>query len=177
MKRALDIMLSVPLMLVAAPLILCLAVYIRLDTPGPAFFSQQRVGRHGKSFACHKLRTMHLGTPSLPTHEVRGTAVTPAGRLLRATKLDELPQLWNVILGEMSLVGPRPCLPGQSALIAHRQRLGVLSLRPGITGLAQVRGIDMSDPERCAQTDAEYLRSRSLYLDLVILARTLAGSR
>ncbi len=177
MKRTFDILLALPLMVATAPIILCLCVLIRLDSPGPAIFSQERVGRHGKRFACHKLRTMRVGTPSLPTHEMPGNAITRLGRRLRATKLDELPQLWNVIAGQMSLVGPRPCLPSQAALIEHRAKLGVLSLRPGITGLSQVRGIDMSDPERCARTDAEYLGSRSLYLDFVILLRTVSGSR
>jgi len=115
---------------------------------------------------------MLVGTASLPTHQISGPAITPAGRVLRRTKIDELPQLWNVLIGNMSLVGPRPCLPTQDELISHRQRLGVYALKPGISGLAQIRGIDMSDPRVCAEADAEYLRTKSIGLDLRILLRT-----
>lgn len=103
-------------------------------------------GRNGKLFACHKLRTMYQGTPVLPTHEAPASSVTGVGKALRMTKIDELPQLWNVLKGEMSLVGARPCLPTQTELLERRRQLGVLSALPGITGLAQTRGIDMSDP-------------------------------
>ncbi|HEY6631027.1 MAG TPA: sugar transferase [Rhizobiaceae bacterium] len=177
MKRAFDLALSVPLALVACPLIAAAAIWIKLTSPGPVLFAQPRVGRHEKPFLCLKLRTMYKGTVSLPTHEVGGQAVTKAGRVLRRLKLDELPQLWNVIKGEMSLVGPRPCLPTQKELIEHRRAHGVYELRPGITGLAQVEGIDMSDPKRCAEKDAEYLRSRSVAADVRIMVRTLFGPR
>jgi O-antigen biosynthesis protein WbqP len=120
---------------------------------------------------------MHQGTKSLPTHEVGEKAITKAGRTLRRLKLDELPQLWNVLKGEMSLVGPRPCLPTQGELIERRRELGVYALRPGITGLAQVRGIDMSDPNKCAAADAEYLKHRSLRLDAEIILKTLGGRK
>ena len=144
MKRAVDIFLAVLVAPVAVPLVCALALVIRLESRGPAIFSQVRIGRHGRPFLCRKLRTMYADTPSAPTHELDARAVTPSGRVLRRWKLDELPQLWNVIRGEMSLVGPRPCLPVQEELIDRRSRLGVLALRPGLTGLAQVRGIDMS---------------------------------
>jgi O-antigen biosynthesis protein WbqP len=175
MKRVLDLALALPLALLAGPIVLAAAAWIRLTSPGPAIFAQQRIGRNGAPFRCLKLRTMHQGTRSLPTHEVGDDAVTPAGRTLRRLKLDELPQLWNVLRGEMSLVGPRPCLPTQTALIERRRELGVDALVPGITGLAQVAGIDMSDPDKCAGKDAEYLDNRSLGLDLRILLMTLAG--
>jgi len=116
---------------------------------------------------------MYVGTASVPTHEVSASRITPIGRFLRRTKLDELPQLWNVVKGEMSLVGPRPCLPDQTALVEARQRWGVAALRPGITGLAQLRGIDMADPARLAEIDAEYLASASLPADLEILIGTV----
>ena len=174
MGRALDLALGLPLFVLACPVIALAAVCVRLGSAGPGLFSQSRVGRGGKTFRCHKIRTMHVGTGTLPTHQVDAAAITPLGRLLRASKIDELPQLWNVLAGEMSLVGPRPCLPVQDELIAWRSRLGVDALRPGITGLAQIRGIDMSDPRACAEADAEYLRERSAGLDLRILARTLA---
>lgn len=175
MKRALDLAVGVPLALLACPLVVAAAAWIKLTSPGPVFFTQERIGRHEKPFRCLKLRTMYQGTKSLPTHEIGKEAVTDAGRTLRRLKLDELPQLWNVLKGEMSLVGPRPCLPTQTELTERRQALGVYVLRPGITGLAQVNGIDMSDPKRCAEKDAEYLRARTLKLDVVIMLRTLAG--
>jgi O-antigen biosynthesis protein WbqP len=167
----------VPGLVVAVPVILVAMAAIRLDTPGAAIFSQTRVGRDGALFRCHKLRTMRQGTPSVPTHEAAASQVTGVGGFLRRSKLDELPQLWNVLLGEMSLVGPRPCLPTQERLIEERRRLGVLSMLPGISGLAQVNGIDMSDPVACAAKDAEYMRTRSLRLDLAILIRTVFPRR
>lgn len=115
---------------------------------------------------------MIVGVANVPTHQAAAAHVTALGKLLRQSKLDELPQLWNVLQGEMSLVGPRPCLPTQVELIDQRRRRGVLNIRPGITGLAQVRGIDMSDPVLLAEIDAEYLRIRSFAVDLKILFRT-----
>ncbi|MDG4854519.1 MULTISPECIES: sugar transferase [unclassified Mesorhizobium] len=157
---------------VMSPVVLIAMLAVRATSPGPAIFSQPRVGRSGAVFACHKLRTMHRNTPSLPTHEAPAGSVTAVGRVLRSTKIDELPQLWNVLKGEMSLVGPRPCLPTQTELIGHRRRLGVLSALPGITGLAQIKGIDMSDPKLCAEIDAAYLKAASIGLDLRILLGT-----
>ncbi|TIS62136.1 MAG: sugar transferase, partial [Mesorhizobium sp.] len=101
---------------VTSPVVLVAMLAIRATSPGPAIFSQPRVGRDGALFACHKLRTMQRDTPSLPTHEAPAGSVTAVGKLLRRTKIDELPQLWNVLKGEMSLVGPRPCLPTQAEL-------------------------------------------------------------
>lgn len=173
MKRAFDLALTIPLGLIALPLVLVAAGLIKLSSPGPALFMQQRVGRREKPFRCYKLRTMYRDTASLPTHEVGDAAITPVGRVLRRWKLDELPQIWNVLAGEMSLVGPRPCLPAQHELIARRRALGVHRLRPGITGLAQIRGIDMSNPGRCAETDAEYAARRTLRFDIAILLATV----
>ena len=116
---------------------------------------------------------MYVNTPHVATHEVAVSAITPLGAFLRRFKIDELPQLWNVVIGQMSMVGPRPCLPGQEELVRHRRTLGIFSLRPGITGLAQVRGIDMSNPQRCAETDAEYMHAISLREDLRLIVRTI----
>ena len=160
-------------LLVALPVIAICAVAIRATSSGPTFFVQERVGRFERRFRCVKMRTMRADTLSVPTHQAATDAITPVGRVLRRTKLDELPQLWNVVRGEMSLVGPRPCLPMQTTLIEARRARGVYALRPGITGLAQARGIDMSEPERLAAVDAEYLARRSLPLDLKILLATL----
>lgn len=172
-KRAFDLVGAALLLLVTSPVLLIAFALVRASSPGPALFSQIRVGRDGVPFRCHKLRTMFLGTPSLPTHEAPANSVTAVGRVLRAYKLDELPQLWNVLKGEMSLVGPRPCLPTQTELIERRAELGVLSATPGITGLAQIQGIDMSTPRLLAETDAEYLKMASIGSDLRILFRTV----
>jgi len=123
-----------------------------------------------------KLRTMASGTGDRPSHQVGIAHVTRVGRILRKLKLDELPQLWNVLLGQMSLVGPRPCLPSQHELIAARAERGLFRLRPGVTGPAQLLGVDMSDPVRLAQTEAEYFRSSTLSGDLKILMRTAIGA-
>nr|WP_297264618.1 sugar transferase [Mesorhizobium sp.] len=160
-------------LVLSSPVVLAAAVAVRATSPGPALLVQERVGRGEAPFRCLKLRTMWKDTRAVPTHEASAGAITPVGRLLRRTKLDELPQLWNVLKGEMSFVGPRPCLLTQETLISARRRRGVYALRPGITGLAQVRGVDMSDPERLAAIDAEYLERRSVGLDLRILLATL----
>ncbi|MBN9074850.1 MAG: lipid carrier--UDP-N-acetylgalactosaminyltransferase [Rhizobiales bacterium 65-79] len=175
LKRPIDVAGAAVGLVLLWPVILAAILAIRATSSGPGIFSQERVGKDEAPFLCRKLRTMFAGTESVPTHEVPASRVTPLGQFLRRTKLDELPQLWNVLKGEMSLVGPRPCLPTQTALVEARRRLGVTALRPGITGLAQVRGIDMADPEALAGIDAEYLSSMSLALDLRILVRTIFG--
>lgn len=168
-----DLLVALPLLLVSAPLLLLLALAVRWDSAGPALFSQARVGRAERPFLCRKLRSMRMGTPSVATHDAPASAVTSLGAVLRRTKLDELPQLWNVVRGEMSLVGPRPCLEKQAELVSLRREAGVYALRPGITGLAQVRGIDMSTPAACAASDAEYAATATLALDLRLLIRTV----
>ncbi|MBB6408249.1 sugar transferase [Mesorhizobium sangaii] len=175
-KQIFDLAGAALLLVVTSPVLLLAFLAVRASSPGPAIFSQTRVGRDGLLFRCHKLRTMYVGTPSLPTHEAPTNSVTSVGKVLRKFKLDELPQFWNVLKGEMSLVGPRPCLPTQTELIECRRRLGVLAALPGITGLAQIRGIDMSNPELLAKTDASYLSTASFWLDLRILFGTLYRS-
>lgn len=172
-KQIFDLVGAALLLLVTSPVFLLAVLAVRASSPGPAIFSQTRVGRDGALFRCHKLRTMYVGTPSLPSHETPVNAVTSVGEVLRKFKLDELPQFWNVLKGEMSLVGPRPCLPTQTEVIEYRRRMGVLGALPGITGLAQIRGIDMSSPALLAETDAAYLETASLWLDLRILFGTL----
>ena len=158
MLRVLDLSLSAAGLLLAGPMFLVFSAIGCLETGSP-IFRQTRVGRYGKPFTLVKFRTMKPNTAHVATHLADASAITPFGRFLRRTKLDELPQLWNVLKGEMSLVGPRPCLPSQHELIAARERLGVFAARPGITGLAQVNGIDMSTPELLAETDARMLAS------------------
>ena len=149
-KRVLDLLVAVLGLIVCCPVLIVLIIAIRLDSRGRAIFVQQRVGRDGRLFACYKLRTMRDGTLELLTHLSPSDSVTGIGHVLRRSKLDELPQLYNVLKGDMSLVGPRPGLPGDDALILARRKLGVFSVRPGITGLAQVCGIDMSRPAELA---------------------------
>jgi len=161
--RCFDIILSGMGLIVMSPLLIIVFLFSSLFQAGFPLFLQQRVGREEKVFTLIKFRTMRPETGSVGTHEVNPDQVTTWGKLLRKTKIDELPQLWNVLKGEMSLVGPRPCLPNQIALIQERQRLGVFNVRPGITGLAQIQGIDMSKPELLAQTDAEMIRTMSIF--------------
>ena len=158
MLRVLDISLSALGIILASPLLIILTIAGWFDTGSP-LFRQTRVGRHKKPFVLVKLRTMKPETAHVASHLADASAVTPLGRFLRRTKLDELPQLWNVLKGEMSLVGPRPCLFNQQELIDAREQLGVFAARPGVTGLVQVNEIDMSTPELLAQTDARMLSS------------------
>lgn len=157
MIRSVDIFAALFGLVLGAPLLAVLWVVGWFDTRSP-LFRQERVGRHQQPFVLVKFRTMRPDTASVATHLVDASAVTVFGRFLRRTKLDELPQLWNVLRGEMSLVGPRPCLFNQEELIAERAARGVFNARPGITGLAQIQGIDMSTPELLAKTDAEMLQ-------------------
>jgi O-antigen biosynthesis protein WbqP len=175
-KRLFDLLIAFTLALPAAILVLICAILVRLQSKGPGIFRQTRVGRHGAPFTCLKLRTMFIDTQTAPSHETAKSAVTPLGAVLRHYKVDELPQLWNVLTGDMSFVGPRPCLPSQSELIEARRRRGVLALRPGITGPAQVRGIDMSEPELLAEVDAKYLLKSGLAEDLRLMLATVLGS-
>ncbi len=178
MKRAFDLTLSLLLLLALAPLLLCIALAIRYDTPGPALHWSRRVGRHNEIFLMPKFRTMRLDTPQLATHLLHEPQrwVTPLGRFLRRSSLDELPQLWSVLRGQMSMVGPRPALFNQDDLINARTALAVQSLRPGITGWAQINGRDdLPIPVKVA-FDAEYLakcrQGHGLAMDLKILALT-----
>ena len=150
--RATDVTLAALGLIATAPILAILLVVGWIDTRAP-IFRQERVGLNRKVFVLYKFRTMNPGTESVATHLAAPEAVTRFGRFLRATKLDELPQLWNVLKGDMSLVGPRPCLLNQTELIEERAKRGVFAVRPGITGLAQIRGIDMSTPELLAETD------------------------
>ena len=174
-KRLIDLAVAIGVFVVLWWAMLLIWAVIRVQSPGPGIFAQKRVGTNGREFVCYKFRTMKLGTRQAGTHEISAAAITPFGRFLRATKLDELPQAWNILCNQMSLVGPRPCLPTQTALIEARDRLGVLKAKPGITGLAQINGIDMSDPERLAKWDARYLALQSLGLDISIGLSTLVG--
>src|SRR4051812_26491405 len=175
MKRVFDVTACALFLLLFWPILLIVIVAIRLQSPGAAIFKQVRVGKNARPFTCYKLRTMYSGTSNVPTHLVAASAVTGFGEHLRRFKIDELPQLCNVLIGDMSLVGPRPCLPSQTELVEARRRLGVFDVRPGITGLAQVNGIDMSDANRLAEIDAQYVRTQSFSNDLKLIWATLRG--
>lgn len=140
-----------------------------IDSGSPVFF-QQRVGRYQHAFTLMKFRTMAVDTSSVGTHLVDSTSITKLGLFLRKTKLDELPQLFNVLLGHMSLVGPRPCLPNQTELVRERDKRGVFEARPGITGLAQVNEVDMSTPRKLARYDAIMIKALTmrLYFELIM---------
>jgi len=175
MQRFFDLVFSATGLLLLAPLFLLLWG-LGLWMLGSPLFRQERVGRQQQAFVLIKFRTMQPGTASVASHLVDGAAIPPWGRFLRRSKLDELPQLWNVLRGDMSLVGPRPCLFNQEELIRERAKLGVFAARPGITGLAQVVGIDMSTPALLAATDASMLANFCLkdyfrYIFLTLVGR------
>lgn len=174
MIRLFDIFLSLFGILFFFPVFLLLIIIGLFDTGSPLFF-QKRVGSHQKTFELVKLRTMKLGTASVATHLVDARTVTTIGCFLRKTKLDELPQLWNVIKGDMSLVGPRPCLTCQLELIQARQNLGVYDFKPGVTGLAQIKGIDMSTPKELAKIDAEMVHTLTLTKYFFYIINTALG--
>lgn len=175
MLRFLDIVLAGLGLLVALPLMVVLFLIGLFDTGAP-LFRQTRVGQYRKPFTLVKFRTMRPDTQSVATHLANPAAVTPLGAFLRRTKLDELPQLWNVLKGEMSLVGPRPCLFNQTELIEERDERRIFAARPGITGLAQITGIDMSTPKLLAETDAQMLQALGLVNYLTYIFKTVTGA-
>ena len=154
--RFFDLLLSTIGLIFLFPVFLIIFLLGLLDTGSP-IFRQSRIGKNKKAFRIIKFRTMVIGTTSLPTHFTPPSSITRLGAFLRGTKLDELPQLWNVFKGEMSLVGPRPNLPNQHDVIRERSRLRIYDVRPGITGLSQLNGVDMSNPKELAQTDRRML--------------------
>lgn len=172
--RLFDVTFALAGLLVTLPLFVVLVVAGYFDTGAP-LFRQVRVGRNEKPFVLVKFRTMKVGTASVASHLAQASAITPLGRFLRRSKLDELPQLWNVLKGDMSLVGPRPCLPEQEELIRCRRAWGIFSWRPGITGLAQVNGVDMSTPELLAETDYRMLNTFSVLNYFRFIMMTVSG--
>lgn len=174
-KRVLDLGVSLFVLVTLWWLLLGVWAGVRLSSKGPGIFAQERVGQDRRIFTCYKFRTMQAGTKQAGTHEVSQVSVTKFGGFLRRSKIDELPQVWNILKGELSLVGPRPGLPMQHLLTAARTVNGVYAVRPGITGLGQIQGIDMSDPSALAQLDGTYIKTRTLVLDLKIILATAIG--
>jgi O-antigen biosynthesis protein WbqP len=171
LKRVFDLAFAIFLACILALPILAVAALVRLTSPGPALYWSDRVGRHNKIFKMPKFRSMRVGTPAVATHLLTNPQahLTPIGPFLRKSSLDELPQLWSILTGDMSFVGPRPALFNQTDLITLRTAQGIDALVPGLTGWAQINGRDeLPIPEKVA-LDAEYLRRRSLWLDVRIL--------
>jgi len=176
LKRVFDVAAAaVGLLVLLAPLA-ALWLLVRVTSPGPALYWSQRVGKDSRLFWMPKFRTMRIDTPEVATHLLNDPDhwLTPIGALLRRLSLDELPQLWSVLVGDMSLVGPRPALFNQDDLIVARSAAGVDKLRPGVTGWAQINGRDELSISDKVALDADYLARRSLGFDLVILVRTVA---
>lgn len=172
--RLFDFVFSLLGLILGLPVLLILTILGVFDTGSP-IFRQERLGWHQKPFTLIKFRTMRVDTDSVATHLASNNSITKFGQFLRKTKLDELPQLWNVLKGEMSLVGPRPGLFNQEELTLERAKLNVFDVRPGITGLAQVNEIDMSTPALLAETDAKMINELSLSKYFLYIFQTLTG--
>lgn len=172
--RIIDLALATTGLIFALPVLLILLLVGLFDTGSPIFI-QTRVGKDKRPFKLIKLRTMSVGTANVATHLASASSITPFGSFLRKTKLDELPQLINVIKGEMSLVGPRPSLFEQHDVIGARDQYGLSKVRPGITGLSQIRGIDMSQPDLLAQKDSEMMQSLTIKCYFKYLLLTVKG--
>lgn len=177
-KRAIDFLMALAGIVVLSPVLLLVAVWVRMDSKGPVFFRQKRVGRDKRLFAILKFRSMYADTPhDVPTHLLKdpNAQITRCGRFLRRTSLDELPQLFNILAGQMSVVGPRPALWNQDDLIRARDEYGVNALTPGLTGYAQVHGRDELPIPVKAKLDGYYAQHISLWLDVKIFFQTIVS--
>ena len=177
-KRFLDIVLSAAGLLVLSPILLIIAVAIKLDSKGPVLFKQKRVAKGKEHFQILKFRTMYADVPKdVPTHLLADpeSKITKIGRFLRKSSLDELPQIWNILVGEMSIIGPRPALWNQFDLIAERDKYGANDVRPGLTGLAQVMGRDELPIEVKAKYDGEYAQNVTFANDVKIFFKTITS--
>lgn len=174
MKRLFDLALALVVAVFLALPVAAVAVAVRLTSPGPALYWSDRVGRNNRIFKMPKFRSMRIDTPAVATHLLQNPDqwLTPIGSFLRKSSLDELPQLWSILKGDMSFVGPRPALFNQDDLIALRTEKGVHELVPGLTGWAQVNGRDELPIPQKVQLDAEYLQRQSLFFDMQILWKT-----
>ncbi len=176
-KRILDLVLSfLGLVILAIPMGI-VAIIIKIEDPGPAIFKQKRVGNHKTYFQLYKFRSMKVATPDIPTHLMTNPQqyITKVGRFIRKTSIDELPQLWNIFKGDMSIIGPRPALWNQDDLIAERDRYGANDVRPGLTGWAQINGRDELPIEVKAKLDGEYVEKMSFGFDVKCFFGTIAS--
>jgi O-antigen biosynthesis protein WbqP len=171
-KRVLDAFFACLVGVLSLPAALAAALLVRLDDGSPPLFRQRRLGRDGQEFTMLKFRSMSAGAATVASAEAGALPITRVGRYLRRSNVDEVPQLWNIIRGDMSLVGPRPALPSQQQLVALRNASGAINIRPGLTGLAQIKAYDGMSEEEKAGWDAEYAKSVSLWRDVSILLRT-----
>ncbi len=177
LKRWIDVVLSgLGLLVLAVPMGI-VAIIIKLDDPGRAIFCQRRMGLHRKTFALYKFRSMKTGTPDLPTHRMKDPQqyITRVGGFLRRTSIDELPQLWNILKGDMSMIGPRPVLLEEVELICQREQYGANDIRPGLTGWAQINGRDALDDPTKARLDGEYVQKQSFGFDAMCFFKTIAS--
>lgn len=175
-KRGLDILLSFLGLVVLSPVFGCIALAVKMGSKGPVFFRQERVGAHGRTFKMIKFRTMRVDSPhNTPTDKLKcpDRWITRTGHFLRRTSLDELPQLWNILRGDMSVVGPRPALPKQKNLLKARQQYGANDIRPGLTGWAQINGRDTLPDEQKAKLDGDYVRRMSFGFDCICFFKTI----
>ena len=175
MKRIFDFTVSLLLIILSSPVFLVVALIVLIDSGYPVIFKQYRVGKGNKLFYIYKFRTMRVNTRNAATDDLDEAeqAITKSGRILRKTSLDELPQLFNVLTGKMSFVGPRPLIPEEKEIRRIRKEYNVYSVRPGITGLAQVNGRDMLSDEEKALFDKEYVDKQSIKLDIKIMFKTV----
>ena len=175
MKRFFDFTVSLLLIMALIPVFLIIALVVLIDSGYPVIFKQYRVGKDNKLFYIYKFRTMKVNTRNTATEDLKeaNSVITKSGRILRKTSLDELPQLFNVLAGKMSFVGPRPLIPEEKEIRQIRKELGVYSVRPGITGLAQINGRDNLSIEEKALFDKEYIDKQSLAFDIKILIKTV----
>ena len=172
MIRFFDFLISFFGLLILSPILIILLIVCLFENNSP-IFRQQRVGHNQKLFEIIKFRSMRMNTKSVATHLVDSSMITPFGTFLRRTKLDEVPQLFNVVLGDMSLVGPRPCLKNQKKLIYERKKRGVFKVKPGITGLAQISGINMKTPVLLAKIDQKMIKKMNLYNYFYYILKTM----
>ena len=175
-KRIIDFILSLCGLIILSPVFLILCIWIKLDSKGPILFKQKRVGKHKTYFNIYKFRTMYIDTPKdMPTHMLANPDqyITKAGHFLRKTSLDELPQILNILKGEMSIIGPRPALWNQDDLVAQRDKYHANDVRPGLTGWAQINGRDELEIPVKAKYDGEYIEKVSLWFDIKIFFKTI----
>ena len=173
-KRVIDIAGALIALIIATPVVLVLGMLIKIFDPGPVIFTQKRSGRSGRTFQFYKLRSLPVTTGDIPSDQLGEVRLPWISRFLRRSNLDELPQFYNVLIGDMSLIGPRPALPTQTELLLLREENGAAQLRPGLTGWAQVNAYDGMPVTRKAELDGEYYAKRSLLTDAKVMLRTFA---
>lgn len=175
-KRAIDFFLALAGLIVLSPVFLIIAVAIKIESKGPVIFKQKRIGKNGKVFEIYKFRSMCVDTPNdMPTHLLKNADVyiTKIGKILRKTSLDELPQILNILKGDMAVIGPRPALWNQYDLLEERNKYGANNVRPGLTGLAQISGRDELSIEKKAELDGVYVENITLFFDIKLFVKTI----